>query len=124
MYSGRSDGIHRDGVALFYSKRAATALIEWEPIDERLMVARFDATGTKMSIIMCYAPTEVTDDEVEDAFYRKLIAVFKAVPRHDTVMIIVDMNAKVGTGVDGVNRQILVLARMGWEAGTIMAQDL
>ena len=103
VYSGRSDGVHRDGVALFCSKKAATALIEWEPIDERILVARFDATGGKMSIIMCYAPTEVSDDEAKDAFYRKMIDVFNAVPNHDTVMVIGDMNAKVGSGVAGVN---------------------
>ena len=63
IYSGRNDGLHRDGVALFCSKRAAAALIEWEPIDERLLVARLDATGGKMTIIMCYSPTEVAEEE-------------------------------------------------------------
>ena len=95
--------MHRDGVAIFCSKKAATALIEWEPIDERILVARFDATGGKMSIIMCYGPTQVADDEARYAFYRKMIDVFDAIPNHDTVMIVGDMNAKVGSEVAGVN---------------------
>ena len=100
IYSGRSDGLHRDGVALFCSKRAAAALIEWEPIDERILVARFHAAGGKMTLIMCYSPTEVADDDKKDSFYRKLGDVFNAVPSHDTVMVIGDMNAKVGNSSD------------------------
>ena len=103
LYSGRSDGLHRDGVALFCSKRAAAALIEWEPIDKRLLVARLDATGGKMTIIMCYSPTEVADEQVKDTFYHKLIDVFNSVPTHDTVMVIDDLNAKVGGGIMGMD---------------------
>ena len=103
LYSGRSDGLHRDGVALFCSKRAAAALIEWEPIDERLLVARQDATGGKMTIIMCYSPTEAADEQVKDTFYHKLIDVFNSVPTHDTVMVIGDMNAKVGGRIRGMD---------------------
>ena len=36
IYSGRDDGLHRGGVALFCSKKAASALLEWEPIDQRV----------------------------------------------------------------------------------------
>ena len=61
--------MHRNGVALFCSTRAAAALIEWGPIDERILVARLNTTGGKMTIIMCYSPTEVDEEKKRDAFY-------------------------------------------------------
>ena len=109
VYSGRTDGIHREGVALFCSKNAIAALIEWEPIDGRMIVARFNTAGGKMTIIMCYAPTEVSDEEAKDAFYRKLNDVCNSVPTHDTILLIGDMNAKVGSrdiGIDSPNSSV------------------
>ena len=51
-----------------------------------------------MTLIMCYSPTEVPDDNKKDSFYRKLGDTFNSVPSYDTVMVIGDMNAKVGCG--------------------------
>ena len=75
IYSGRNDGLHRGGVALFCLKNSASALTEWAPFFEMLLVARFDATGAKMTSIMCCAPTKVSGEEEKDAFYNKLMYV-------------------------------------------------
>ena len=63
LYSGRADGMHRAGVALFCSRRLATSLLSWEPVSERLLVARFSSRYANITIIMCYAPTEVSNSE-------------------------------------------------------------
>ena len=60
FYSGRDDGRHYQGVALF--------LISWEPINERLIVARFKSRHAKITIIMCYAPTEIAETVVKETF--------------------------------------------------------
>ncbi|VDI68756.1 Hypothetical predicted protein [Mytilus galloprovincialis] len=41
LYLGRNDGLHQAGVGMMLSSRAKKALIEWKPITERLMYARF-----------------------------------------------------------------------------------
>ena len=46
IYPGRADCIHKEGVELFGSKKAITALIAWDPIG-----ARFNTAGGKMTII-------------------------------------------------------------------------
>ena len=58
VYSGRNDNDHREGVAIMMSKEAKKSMIEWTPISERLMEARFKSRYTKLSVIQCYAPTK------------------------------------------------------------------
>ncbi|XP_063436004.1 craniofacial development protein 2-like [Mytilus trossulus] len=57
LYSGRTDNKHYEGVALVLSKEAKIALLEWQPVDERLIMARFYSKYSKLSVIQCYAPT-------------------------------------------------------------------
>ena len=41
IYSGRDDDNHREGVGILMSKHAAGSLMEWTPISERVIQARF-----------------------------------------------------------------------------------
>ena len=75
VYSGRDDDFHQHGVAIMLSKDAAKALINWTPIDERIIRARFHSRYVKLTMIHVYAPTNDTDEEVKDHFYEKLQAV-------------------------------------------------
>ena len=72
LYSGRDDGRHYQGVALFCSPFAAKCLISWEPLNERLITARFKSSRAKFTIIMCYAPTEAAEAGVKNTFYYQL----------------------------------------------------
>ena len=47
LYSGRNDGRHTHGVALFCSSFASKCLLSWEPINERLLTARFISRTAK-----------------------------------------------------------------------------
>ncbi|MEE4247058.1 MAG: endonuclease/exonuclease/phosphatase family protein [Kangiellaceae bacterium] len=53
IYSGHSeeDHGHSEGVAIMMSENAAKALVEWEPVSSRIMVARFNGKGRKTTII-------------------------------------------------------------------------
>ena len=62
LYSGHED-THIRGVALVISKQKANTLLEWEPISDRIMKERFNSKHCKLTIILCYAPTNESDKE-------------------------------------------------------------
>ncbi|XP_065584026.1 craniofacial development protein 2-like [Artemia franciscana] len=88
--------VHRAGVGLLMSPLAHKAMTNWNPVNERIMTARFVSNHTKMTIIACYAPTSEADEEEKDAFYNMLHSVTKDVPRHNVLCVVGDLNAKVG----------------------------
>ncbi|XP_032239018.2 craniofacial development protein 2-like [Nematostella vectensis] len=96
LYSG-NDTTHTNGVALIVAKKYVNTLLEWEPISDRLLRARFDSKHCKLTIIQCYAPKNEADDEAKDDWYDHLTQVISRVPRHDMLLVIGDLNAKVGT---------------------------
>ena len=96
FFSGREDGIHRSGVAIIMSKFAEAALMEWRPINDRIITARYHSKFIKLTIIRVYAPILDAEKEVKDEFYEQLQSVVEKVNKHDMVIITGDMNAKVG----------------------------
>ena len=49
-----------------------------------------------MTIIASYAPTEEAEEEEKDEFYEQLEEEIRTTPRHDVLMVIGDLNARVG----------------------------
>ena len=68
VFSGRSDDQHSEGVALLLNRKTEKALLEWKPFGSRLLKARFHSKYTKLSVLVCYAPTEDANAEVKDTF--------------------------------------------------------
>ena len=104
MYSGRDDEVHQHGAVIMLNKEAAKALINWAPIDERIIRARFHSRYVKLTLIHVCAPTNDTDEEVKDHFYEKLQAIVEKTPRHDLLVVTGDLKAKVGINVEGYER--------------------
>ena len=52
--------------------------------------------------MQCYAPTQLPDDNEKDEFYSRLNAVYGSTPRGDIVIVMGDLNAKVGVGNSSV----------------------
>jgi len=96
LYSGRNDGQHLNGVALILSKKTKASLQEWEPMSERLLRARFNSKYTKLTVIVCYAPQEDKPEEEKDEFYYNLNSIIDKTSKHDMLLVLGDINAKVG----------------------------
>ena len=92
---------HERGVGFILLKDVARSLLEWEPVSERIIRARFNSRWQEVTVIQCYAPTNEATEEAKDDFYEELQAVMEKVPRRDVKIIMGDMNAKVGTDNTG-----------------------
>lgn len=95
IYSGK-DQDHQSGVAIMMSKETSKTLIEWYPVNDRILYARFDSKHIKLSVIQCYSPTNDANDDEKDTFYNQLQSVLHRTPKHDMVIVMGDLNAKVG----------------------------
>ena len=54
------------------NKEAQKSLMEWSPISERIIVARFKTRIRNLTIIQCYAPVEITEKDEKEEFYQQL----------------------------------------------------
>ena len=71
--------------------------MEWAPINERIIRARFYSRFAKTTVLQTYAPTnEVCEEEKED-FYEQLQCEIEKTPKHDILLLMGDVNSKVGT---------------------------
>ena len=55
------------------------------------------------TIIVAYAPTELAETPVKDAFYAALDSTLEALPSHRLALVLGDLNARVGTASDSWN---------------------
>ena len=104
FYSGRTNNLHRGGVAVIVTRKVEKTLLEWKPVNDRLMKVRFNSKFAKLTIIACYAPTEEAEEEEQDEFYEQLEEEIRTTPRHDVLMVIGDLNARVGEDNTGKER--------------------
>ena len=88
------------------SKLAATALIEWVRVSPKIITARFNSKGRKVTLINCYTPTNNTADELKQGFYDSLQGVLDHTPRRDIRILMGDLNAKIGSDNTGRERII------------------
>ena len=101
MYSGRTDDHHSKGVAIITTKQVHKCLLEWKPVNERIIKARYNSSFAKLTVIVCYAPTEDSPEVEKDIFYDKLQELVDETPSHDVLLIMGDLNAKVGSKNEG-----------------------
>ena len=95
LSSGRDD-VHRSGVALILSQRAEKSLLGFNPVNDRIISARFKTMTGSMTVCQAYAPTMLASDQEIEEFYDKLQEVINSAPRTDMIILMGDFNVKVG----------------------------
>jgi hypothetical protein len=66
------------------------------PINERQCVIRIKGRFFNYSLINIHAPTNDSEEEGKDQFYKQLERAYAASPNHDVKVVMGDANAKVG----------------------------
>ena len=74
------------------------ALIGWEPVNSRVITAKFTTKkkDIRLNIIQCYALTSDVEGEKKDDFYQQLQAVLDRRRANDIIILMGDFNAKIG----------------------------
>ena len=83
------------GVGMLLSPHAMSSLNSIEKINPRTIIANFNGNPCA-TIISCYSPTNVSDEEKVIEFYHELAALTRAIPKHNVLIIGGDMNAQLG----------------------------
>ena len=100
--SGRSDGVHRQGVGFLLSKRAKQSLLAVHPVSECIITIRLKGFIANMTIIQVYAPDSSWSDQEAEEFYSQLQHTVDTAPKKDALFMIGDFNAIVGQSNDGL----------------------
>jgi len=96
-------------MGILINKEARRSLMEWSPVSERIILACFKTKIHNLTIIQWYAPTE-TDKDMKENFYQQLHETITAVLKRDGIIVMKDMNAKIGSNNEGLEH---VMGRHG-----------
>ena len=78
------------------------------PCSPRIITARFNSKGRKITLINCYAPTNDTTDEIKQEFYESLQGGLDHTPQRDIKTLIRNLKAEidsVNTGRERIMRR-------------------
>ena len=79
------------------NKTVKGGLTDFEPQSDRICKIRLKGRFRNTTVISAYAPTDDTDAQEEENFYKSLEEVCNRIPRHHMVVIIMgDFNAQIG----------------------------
>jgi exonuclease III len=70
-------------------------ILSFEPYNERICKLRIKGKFNNLSIVSVHAPTDKKDEEGEEKFYEDLQKIHNKIPKHDRVIIMEDLNAKI-----------------------------
>ena len=95
MYSGHKID-HKHGVGLLLNKVVSKSVLVYCALSHRILLVRIHGKPFNLSIIQVYAPTSASSEEEIEDFYSNLEDAYKECGNHDIVIVMGDLNAKVG----------------------------
>ena len=99
IYSGHKKE-HNHGVELLLSNVVARSVIGFHGISERIIIVKLFSKPFNLSMIQVYAPTSASSEEEIETFYNELDGAYKQCGSQEMVVVMGDLNAKVGTEQD------------------------
>ena len=103
LYFDKKKERHEAGVRFLLSRKATKSLLKWSSVSDRIITASFESRFKRVSIIMYRALTNTSKEEEKDIFYAQLQSVSNKIPNRNMLILIKDMNAKVGS--DNTDRE-------------------
>ena len=114
LSSGRDD-VHRSGVALILSQRAEKSLLGFNPVNDRIISARFKTMIGSMIVCQVYAPTMLASDQDIEEFYDKLQEVINGAPRTDMIIL---------EGISTLKLETYIWIQMEWSANSDLVKGM
>ena len=96
IFSGVSDGRARAGVAMFLSEKMSRHVRGWQCVSERIVVVKLKVCREQLTFVQVYAPKNDSRSEVKEHLYSELQKVIEKVGRKETLIVMGDLNARVG----------------------------
>lgn len=107
MFSGhiKEGAPSTEGVGLILFLEAQGAVIGWEPVNSRIITAKFSTKSSKikLNIMNCYAPTNDANDEKKDTLKQPLQTALDKAGKEPMMILMGDFNAKIGADNAGYN---------------------
>ena len=106
LYSGMPEGEpHVQGVAFILSpKNTEKFFLELRPLNERIITTRLQMKHGSMTIVQGYAPTNYSLEDDNDLRYYSLKTELEGVQTHDVLVVMGDLNNKIGNENAGLER--------------------
>ena len=134
FWSEKSEKERREAGIGFAVKNTLIDIIE-QPVglNDRIMTLRIPLVGGRyLTIISVYAPTLSSSEEVVTSFYQALRTVVTGIPKNESVVILGDFNARIGSnsdtwkpigpyGIGNVNSNGLLLLQLCTELDMVIA---
>ena len=87
---------HQHGVGMLLKKHHSKCVLGFWAVNERIMLIKLKSKPFNIAIIQVYAPTSNSTDEEIDKFYEDLDKTKKQCKSQEVVILMGDLNAKVG----------------------------
>ncbi|XP_028178544.1 craniofacial development protein 2-like [Ostrinia furnacalis] len=96
IYFSGNDNESINGVAFLLPRQLRHCVLGYEPVSDRIMSIKLKATPINLNIVQVYAPTSSYSIEMLENFYSDLERTISKIPSREMLMIIGDLNAKIG----------------------------
>ncbi|XP_072757730.1 uncharacterized protein [Anoplolepis gracilipes] len=96
VYFSGNDTESRNGVAFILTGPTAKAVLGYRTVNDHIITVKIRARPININVIQVYAPTAKSSEETVEAFFDQLSRTINVLPKQEILIILGDMNAKVG----------------------------